>query len=57
MLDTWLQDPEELYLELAEHVRKGLAHVDPYFTKLADGMVAWIESWRQLNPEGIPDIK
>lgn len=52
-----MQDPEELYLELAEHVRKGLAHVDPYFTKLADGMVAWIDSWRQLNPEGIPDIK
>jgi reversibly glycosylated polypeptide / UDP-arabinopyranose mutase len=52
-----LQDPEELYLELAEHVRKGLAHVDPYFVKLADGMIAWIESWRQLNPDGIPDIK
>jgi Reversibly glycosylated polypeptide len=53
----WLQDPEELYLELAEHVREGLAHVDPYFVKLADGMIAWIESWRQLNPDGIPDMK
>lgn len=32
-------------------VRKGLAHLDPYFEKLADGIVAWIEAWRQLNPE------
>lgn len=38
------------YLELAEKVRTGLAHLDPYFTKLADGMVAWIESWKKLNP-------
>lgn len=52
-----VQDPEELYLELAEHVRTGLVHVDPYFKKLADGMEAWIAAWRQLNPEGIPDIK
>lgn len=52
-----VQDPAELYLELAEHVRKGLAHVDPYFVKLADGMIAWIAAWRQLNPDGIPDIK
>ena len=32
-------------------VRAGLGHLDPYFSKLADGMVAWIESWRKLNPE------
>lgn len=51
------QDPEELYLELAEKVREGLAHVDPYFTKLASGMEDWIACWRKLNPEGIPDIK
>lgn len=47
-------DPAELYLELAEKVRTGLAHVDPYFEKLATGMVDWIECWRKLNPEGIP---
>ena len=41
---------EDAYLELAEHVRTGLAHVDPYFSKLADGMEAWIACWRQLNP-------
>ena len=31
-------------------VRVGLAHLDPYFVKLADGMVAWIECWQMLNP-------
>lgn len=31
-------------------VRTGLGHLDPYFTKLADGMVAWIECWKKLNP-------
>lgn len=31
-------------------VRTGLSHLDPYFTKLADGMVAWIECWKKLNP-------
>ncbi|GFH13231.1 uncharacterized protein HaLaN_09071, partial [Haematococcus lacustris] len=40
----------ELYLEMAEKVRQGLGHIDPYFTKLADGMIAWIQGWRQLNP-------
>lgn len=40
----------DCYLEMAEKVRKGLGHIDPYFNKLADGMVAWIESWKMLNP-------
>lgn len=31
-------------------VRKGLGHIDPYFTKLADGMIAWIQGWQMLNP-------
>uniref|UniRef100_A0A383VR22 UDP-arabinopyranose mutase n=1 Tax=Tetradesmus obliquus TaxID=3088 RepID=A0A383VR22_TETOB len=39
------------YLELAEKVRAGLGHIDPYFAKLADGMVAWIETWQALNPD------
>lgn len=39
------------YLELAEKVRAGLGHIDPYFAKLADGMVAWIEAWQALNPD------
>jgi reversibly glycosylated polypeptide/UDP-arabinopyranose mutase len=39
------------YLELADKVRAGLGHIDPYFAKLADGMVAWIETWQALNPD------
>ena len=31
-------------------VRTGLGHLDPYFSKLADGMIAWIACWQQLNP-------
>ena len=31
-------------------VRSGLGHIDPYFTKLGDAMVTWIEAWRMLNP-------
>lgn len=31
-------------------VRKGLGHIDPYFGKLADGMIAWVACWRMLNP-------
>jgi hypothetical protein len=30
-------------------VRSGLAHIDPYFQKLADGMVAWISCWQKLG--------
>mmetsp|Transcript_18886 Transcript_18886/g.56278 ORF Transcript_18886/g.56278 Transcript_18886/m.56278 type:complete len:342 (-) Transcript_18886:591-1616(-) len=40
---------EACYLELAEKVRTGLGHIDPYFTKLADGMNNWIACWQQLN--------
>jgi len=43
-----------IVLELAQKVREGLAHVDPYFEKLAKGMEDWIACWRQLNPDGIP---
>lgn len=42
---------EGCMVELAEKVRKGLGHIDPYFNKLADGMVAWIQGWQQLNPK------
>ena len=40
---------ETLYVELAEKVRKGLGPIDPYFVKLADGMLAWIAAWQMLN--------
>jgi reversibly glycosylated polypeptide/UDP-arabinopyranose mutase len=37
-------------MELAEKVRAGLSHIDPYFSKLADGMLAWLECWQKINP-------
>lgn len=40
---------EACYLELAEKCRTGLGHIDPYFIKLADGMMNWIACWEQLN--------
>lgn len=39
----------ECYLELSDKVRTGLAHIDPYFTKLADGMVAWLQCWQKMQ--------
>lgn len=44
----------DCYLELAEKVRAGLTHIDPYFQKLADGMLAWVECWQKLHPETKP---
>jgi reversibly glycosylated polypeptide/UDP-arabinopyranose mutase len=41
----------QCYLELAEKVRAGLGHIDPYFLKLADAMINWIACWQVLNPE------
>jgi hypothetical protein len=38
-------------LELAEKCRKGLGHIDPYFDKLADGMLNWVACWQMLNPK------
>ena len=43
------QDPEELYLELADKVGAGLSKLDPYFEKLARGMKDWIACWRQVR--------
>ncbi|CAI5525855.1 unnamed protein product [Closterium sp. Naga37s-1] len=40
---------EQCYLELAKQVKDKLSSLDPYFTKLADAMVTWIEAWTELN--------
>jgi reversibly glycosylated polypeptide / UDP-arabinopyranose mutase len=40
-------------VELAAQLRKELKRVDPYFEKLADGMITWCECWQQLNPETV----
>jgi len=36
---------EQCYLELAKQVKEKLSSLDPYFAKLADAMVTWIECW------------
>ncbi|RWW23601.1 hypothetical protein BHE74_00016797 [Ensete ventricosum] len=43
---------QKCYIELSKQVREKLAKIDPYFTKLADAMITWIEAWDELNPSG-----
>lgn len=38
---------EQCYVELAKQVRDKLASLDPYFVKLADAMVTWIDCWQE----------
>ncbi|KAE8664796.1 UDP-arabinopyranose mutase 1 [Hibiscus syriacus] len=40
------------YIELAKQVKAKLSKVDPYFEKLAEAMVTWIEAWYELKPTG-----
>ncbi|KAE8713122.1 UDP-arabinopyranose mutase 1 [Hibiscus syriacus] len=50
---------QECYIELAKKVKEKLSKVDPYFDKLAEEMVTWIEAWDELNPTGaaVPNAK
>ncbi|KAL0408756.1 UNVERIFIED_CONTAM: putative UDP-arabinopyranose mutase 2 [Sesamum radiatum] len=48
---------QDCYLELSKQVKAKLSSVDPYFTKLADAMVTWIEAWDELNPSGDASAK
>ncbi|RZR88786.1 hypothetical protein BHM03_00016437 [Ensete ventricosum] len=41
---------QQCYLELAKLVKENLAGIDPYFIRLADAMVTWIEAWDEFNP-------
>lgn len=41
---------QKCYIEQSKQVRDKLSKTDPYFTKLADTMVTWIEAWDDLNP-------
>ncbi|CAA7051043.1 unnamed protein product [Microthlaspi erraticum] len=44
---------QQCYIEMAKLVKEKLGKVDPYFIKLADGMVTWIEAWDEINsPDG-----
>ncbi|KAK4399861.1 putative UDP-arabinopyranose mutase 2 [Sesamum angolense] len=48
---------QDCYLELSKQVKAKLSSIDPYFTKLADAMVTWIEAWDELNPSGEASAK
>ena len=41
---------QKCYISLSQQVREKLGKIDPYFTKLADAMVTWIEAWDELTP-------
>jgi reversibly glycosylated polypeptide / UDP-arabinopyranose mutase len=41
---------QKCYIALAEQVKEKLGAVDPYFAKLSDAMVTWIEAWDAHNP-------
>ncbi|KAF2311520.1 hypothetical protein GH714_024531 [Hevea brasiliensis] len=40
---------EKCYIELSKLVKEKLGPIDPYFHKLGDAMVTWIEAWEELN--------
>ncbi|KAL9335410.1 hypothetical protein Peur_072591 [Populus x canadensis] len=40
---------QQCYLELSKLVKEKLSPIDPYFNKLGDAMVTWIEAWDLLN--------
>jgi reversibly glycosylated polypeptide/UDP-arabinopyranose mutase len=42
---------QKCYLSLSQQVKEKLGKIDPYFAKLADAMVTWIEAWDTLNPK------
>lgn len=41
---------QSCYKELAKQVKDKLGKIDPYFVKLGDAMVTWIDAWDELNP-------
>ncbi|KVH92666.1 Reversibly glycosylated polypeptide family [Cynara cardunculus var. scolymus] len=41
---------QDCYIKLSKQVKDKLGKIDPYFVKLADAMVTWIEAWEELNP-------
>jgi len=40
---------QKCYIELSKQVKEKLGTIDPYFVKLADAMVTWIEAWDEIN--------
>ncbi|KAL8231446.1 hypothetical protein R6Q57_001224 [Mikania cordata] len=44
---------QSCYKELGKQVKDKLGKIDPYFVKLADAMVTWVDAWDELNPPAI----
>ena len=40
---------QKCYISLSQQVKEKLGKIDPYFIKLADAMVIWIEAQDMLN--------
>lgn len=40
---------QKCYIELSKQVKEKLGTIDPYFIKLADAMVTWVEAWDEIN--------
>lgn len=40
---------QKCYIELSKQVKEKLGSLDPYFQKLGDAMLTWIEAWEDLN--------
>eukprot|EP01018_Ginkgo_biloba_P020931 Gb_04327 [translate_table: standard] len=40
---------QQCYIELSKLVKDKLGKIDPYFLKLVDAMVTWIDAWDELN--------
>ncbi|CAI8617458.1 unnamed protein product [Vicia faba] len=40
---------KKCYIELSKQVKEKLGTIDPYFVKLADAMVTWVEAWDEIN--------
>ncbi|KVH98115.1 Reversibly glycosylated polypeptide family [Cynara cardunculus var. scolymus] len=51
--------PQKCYIELSKLVKQKLGPIDPYFEKLGDAMVTWIDAWDELNPsaDAAPAVK
>uniref|UniRef100_M1ACL5 Type IIIa membrane protein cp-wap13 n=1 Tax=Solanum tuberosum TaxID=4113 RepID=M1ACL5_SOLTU len=41
---------QKCFIELSRLAKEKLGTIDPYFLKLSEAMVTWIEAWDELNP-------
>ncbi|PQP91667.1 hypothetical protein Pyn_09740 [Prunus yedoensis var. nudiflora] len=48
---------QKCYIKLSKQVKAELGRIDPYFLKLADAMVTWVEAWDELNGKHTEDVE